>query len=219
MPLAANYNCMFYLTKTPGILKALYRSCTWHLSPAKQAVYLTFDDGPHPQATPFVLDQLKKYNAKGTFFCIGKNVKEYPQIYQQLLEEGHTVGNHTHQHLNGWKTGTDTYIQNILEARQYIDSPLFRPPYGRITPFQIKALKNKIPQAQVIMWDVLSGDFDTAINGEACVQNVVFKAKPGSIIVFHDSTKAWDRLSYALPRVLEFCKKQQWGMEAIPVGK
>jgi peptidoglycan/xylan/chitin deacetylase (PgdA/CDA1 family) len=208
---------MFYLTKTPGIIKALYKSCTWRLSPARQAVYLTFDDGPHPRATPFVLEQLKKYNAKGTFFCIGKNVVEHPQIYQQILQEGHTVGNHTQQHLNGWKTGTDKYIRNVLEARQYIDSPLFRPPYGRITPFQVQALKNKMPGVQIIMWDVLSADFDTGINGEACVQNVVFKASPGSIIVFHDSAKAWDRLSYALPRVLEYCKKKQWAMEAVPL--
>jgi len=208
---------MFYLAKTPGILKALYRSCTWQLSPARRAVYLTFDDGPHPQATPFVMEQLKKYGAKGTFFCIGKNVIEHPQIYQQLLEEGHTVGNHTHNHLNGWKTGTAKYLENILEAGKYINSPLFRPPYGRITPFQVKKLRDTIPGTKIIMWDVLSADFDTAITGEDCVQNVVFRAKPGSIIVFHDSSKAWDRLSYALPRVLEFCKKQQWAMEGIPL--
>lgn len=208
---------MFYLTKTPAILKAIYSSCTWSLSPARPAVYLTFDDGPHPTATPFILDQLKKYNAKGTFFCIGKNVIEHPDIYQRILEEGHTTGNHTHNHLNGWKTGTEKYIDNIMEARKYIASPLFRPPYGRITPFQIKQLKRVVPNAQVIMWDVLSADFDTEINGEKCVENVVFKSKPGSIIVFHDSTKAWERMEYALPRVMEFCKKQGWAMEAIPV--
>ncbi|GAA0527495.1 polysaccharide deacetylase family protein [Chitinophaga japonensis] len=208
---------MFYLTSTPGILKALYSSCTWQLSPARQAVYLTFDDGPHPQATPFVMEQLKKYDAKATFFCIGKNVMEHPGIYQQLLEEGHTVGNHTHNHLNGWKTRTGTYIDNILEAGKYIDSPLFRPPYGRITPFQVRQLKKRMPGARIIMWDVLSADFDTALTGEACVQHVVFRAKPGSIVVFHDSAKAWDRLSYALPRVLEFCKKQKWKVEGIPL--
>ena len=208
---------MFYLTKTPGILKALYKSCTWHLSQARQAVYLTFDDGPHPQATPFVLEQLRKYDAKGTFFCIGKNVVEHPEIYQQLLQEGHAVGNHTHNHLNGWKTSTSKYLENIQEAGRYINSALFRPPYGRITPFQVNAIKKQRPNTQIIMWDVLSADFDTAITGEACVQNVVFKAKPGSIIVFHDSAKAWDRLSYALPRVLEFCRKQQWAVEALPM--
>lgn len=186
------------------------------MPPARKAVYLTFDDGPHPEATPFVLDQLQRYNAKATFFCIGKNVVEHPDIYQRILEEGHTTGNHTHNHLNGWKTGTDKYLENIFEARKYIDSPLFRPPYGRITPFQIKQVKQRIPGAKIIMWDVLSADFDTEITGETCVQNVVFKLQPGSIIVFHDSTKAWDRLSYALPRVLEFCKKQELETLAIP---
>ncbi|NIG52862.1 polysaccharide deacetylase family protein [Chitinophaga sp. Cy-1792] len=206
---------MFYLTKTPGIIKAIYSSCIWNMPASSNSVYLTFDDGPHPEATPFVLDQLKKYDAKATFFCIGKNVIEYPEIYQRILEEGHSTGNHTHNHLNGWKTSTDKYIENILQAREYIDSPLFRPPYGKITPFEIRMLKKKIPGANVIMWDILSGDFDVDINGEACVQNVVFKLNPGAIVVFHDSTKAWSRLSYALPRVLEFCKKQKYALKAL----
>lgn len=206
---------MFYLTKTPGILKALYKSCIWDLSPANNNVYLTFDDGPHPEATPFILEQLKKYDAQGTFFCIGKNVVEHPDIYQQILEAGHSTGNHTHNHVNGWKTSTDKYIENILEAGKYISSPLFRPPYGRITPFQVKQLKRTVPGTKIIMWDVLSADFDQEIDGEACVQNVVFKMKPGSIVVFHDSTKAWDRMSYALPRVLEYCRKQGYNMAAI----
>lgn len=206
---------MFYLTKTPGILKALYKSCIWDLSPANNTVYLTFDDGPHPEATPFILEQLKKYDAKGTFFCIGKNVVEHPDIYQQILEAGHSTGNHTHNHVNGWKTSTDKYIENILEARKYITSPLFRPPYGRITPFQVKQLKRTVPGTKIIMWDVLSADFDQEIDGEACVQNVVFKMRPGSIVVFHDSTKAWDRMSYALPRVLEYCQQQGYNMAAI----
>jgi len=207
---------MFYLTKTPALLKTIYKSGTWNFSPAKPSVYLTFDDGPHPTATPFVLEQLKKYDAKATFFCIGKNVIEYPAIYQQILEEGHAIGNHTHNHLNGWKTSTEKYVENVLEARKYISSPLFRPPYGRITPFQAKQIKKVIPEAQIIMWDILSADFDTAINGEDCVQNVVFKAKAGSIIVFHDSTKAWDRLEYSLPRVLEYFRKQKLSMDKIP---
>ena len=206
---------MFYLTKTPGILKAIYKSCIWDLSPAGNKVYLTFDDGPHPQATPFVLEQLAKYDAHATFFCIGKNVVEHPDIYQQILEAGHSTGNHTHNHLNGWKTNTEKYVTNVLEAAKYISSPLFRPPYGRITPFQIRQIKDKIPGAKIIMWDILSADFDTSINGEACVQNVVFKLQPGSIVVFHDSAKAWDRLEYALPRVLEFCRKK--GLDPVAI--
>lgn len=203
---------MFYFTKTPALLKSLYKSCTWNFSPAAPVVYLTFDDGPHPKATPFVLEQLKKYDAKATFFCIGKNVVEHPDIYQQILLEGHAVGNHTHNHLNGWKTGTQVYLDNIGEAAKYIRSNLFRPPYGRISPFQIKQLKNNY---KIIMWDVLSADFDTAITGEACVQNVVFKLQAGSIVVFHDSEKAWDRMSFALPRVLEYCKRKGLRVEAI----
>ncbi len=203
---------MFYFTKTPGILKSLYKSCIWNFSPVVPAVYLTFDDGPHPKATPFVLEQLKKYGAKATFFCIGKNVVEQPEIYQQILLDGHSVGNHTHNHLNGWKTATDKYVANIKEAAQYIRSNLFRPPYGRISPFQIKELKKDY---RIIMWDVLSGDFDTEITGETCLQNVVFKLQPGSIVVFHDSEKAWDRMSYALPRILEHCKRQGWEVKAI----
>ncbi len=203
---------MFYFTKTPAFLKSLYKSCIWNFSPAQPVVYLTFDDGPHPKATPFVLEQLKKYSAKATFFCIGKNVVEHPDIYQQILSEGHVAGNHTHNHLNGWKTSTEAYLDNIREASRYIRTNLFRPPYGRISPFQIKQLKKDY---RIIMWDVLSADFDTGISGETCLQNVVFKMQPGSIIVFHDSEKAWDRMSYALPRVLEHCARQGLRMEAI----
>lgn len=203
---------MFYLTKTPAILKSLYKSCIWNFSPATNAVYLTFDDGPHPEATPYALEQLKKYDAKATFFCIGKNVVEHPDIYQQILLDGHAVGNHTHNHLNGWNTSTDKYLDNIKEAAGYIRSDLFRPPYGRISPFQVKHLKKEY---RIIMWDLLSGDFDLDITGETCVQNVVFKLQPGSIVVFHDSRKAWDRMSYALPRVLEHCKRKGWKVEAI----
>jgi len=203
---------MFYFTKTPAFLKSLYKSCIWNFSPDVPTVYLTFDDGPHPKATPFVLEQLKKYNAKATFFCIGKNVVEHPEIYQQVLLDGHAVGNHTHNHLNGWKTGTDAYLTNIKEAAKYIRSNLFRPPYGRISPFQIKQLKDAY---KIIMWDILSADFDTSISGEDCLQNVVFKLQPGSIVVFHDSEKAWDRLNYALPRVLEHCARKGLRVEAI----
>jgi peptidoglycan-N-acetylglucosamine deacetylase len=207
---------MFYFTKTPTLLKKVYSSCTWSLSPTAPVVYFTFDDGPHPQATPFVLDQLKKYDAKGTFFCIGKNVIEQPEIYQRILAEGHAVGNHTHNHLNGWKTGNKAYLENISTAAEYIKSNLFRPPYGRISPFQLRQLHQQQPPYKIIMWDVLSADFDTDISGEDCLQNVVFKLKRGSIIVFHDSTKAWDRLEYALPRALAHCQKQGLRMEALP---
>lgn len=156
----------------------------------EKIIYLTFDDGPHPVATPFVLDTLKKYNAKATFFCIGKNVAQHPDIYKRILLEGHTTGNHTHNHLNGSKNSNEEYIANIKEAKKYIDSNLFRPPYGRITGFQVKLLNRAF---NIIMWDVLSADFDIHLSPEKCSRNVIKSAREGSIVVFHDSEKAFKR--------------------------
>jgi peptidoglycan/xylan/chitin deacetylase (PgdA/CDA1 family) len=192
-----------YFIKTPFWLRLIYRSCIWRKSSQERVLYLSFDDGPHPEATPFVLDQLAKFDAKASFFCIGKNVQLHPKIYDTIIAAGHVVGNHTQNHMNGWKNNTKNYIADIQEATKVIDSNLFRPPYGRIRFSQIKALRLQaaLPQ-QIIMWDVLSGDFDTTITGEKCAQNVIQYAGPGSIIVFHDSTKAMDRLRVALPKVL-----------------
>jgi peptidoglycan-N-acetylglucosamine deacetylase len=208
-----------YLIKTPWWLKALYPKFIWNINVANKVLYLTFDDGPHPTATPFVLNELKKYNAKATFFCIGKNVVEQPIIYQQILDEGHAVGNHTYNHLNGWKTNDEEYVQNIQAAAKVIDSHLFRPPYGRITRFQARLVESQFKisnlKFKIIMWDVLSGDFDTNITPQKCLANVVLHAKQGSIILFHDSTKAWDRMSYALPKVLEHFSKEGYRFERI----
>lgn len=182
------------------------------------AVYLTFDDGPHYKATDFILDQLDKYNAKATFFCIGKNVAEHPAIYRQILDKGHTAGNHTHNHLNGWHTKTASYLKNIVKGGQLIDSHLFRPPYGRIKRSQANRLLASHKGWKIYMWDVLSGDFDISISPEKCLANVLNNIEPGSIVVFHDSDKAWDRMSYALPHVLEYCTKQNWKLKALPKG-
>ncbi|MBS1662838.1 MAG: polysaccharide deacetylase family protein [Bacteroidetes bacterium] len=200
-----------YLVKTPWWLRNIYPGLVWRMPEAAGAegpgvaggktMYLTFDDGPHPEATPFVLEQLRKYNARATFFCIGKNVKEQPEIYRQILMEGHRVGNHTQNHLNGWKTEDKKYLENIELAAQLIDSNLFRPPYGRIGAFQAKLLRDA--NYKIIMWEVLSGDFDRGINATKCARNVIKHAQPGSIVVFHDSEKAFDRLKGALPEVLE----------------
>lgn len=211
---------MFYLTKTPALLKSLYPSCTWNYSSDSQAMYFTFDDGPHPVATPFVLDVLKQFNAKATFFCIGKNVVAYPDIYKRILNEGHTVGNHTFNHLNGWKTSDQEYIQNISEARKYIDSNLFRPPYGRITKFQIRLLtaSENVKQKtvfKIIMWDVLSGDFDIASSADKCVKNVTSNANAGSIVVFHDSEKAMPRMQKALTESLKYFSEKGFRFDAI----
>ncbi len=169
----------------------------------KNVIYLTFDDGPHATITNFVLDELKKYNAEATFFCIGNNVVKYPEVYQRILNEGHSVGNHTFNHLNGFKTKDKTYVDNVLEASKYIDSNLFRPPYGRLKTFQAQVLAHLNKPYKIIMWTVLSGDFDARISEQRCLENVLLKTTAGSIIVFHDSEKAADRMMYALPKVLK----------------
>jgi len=206
---------MFYLVRSPWWLKKFYSRLVWSIPVKERVLYLTFDDGPHPVVTPFVLDQLKKYGAAATFFCIGKNVQEYPHIYRRVLMEGHRVGNHTHNHLNGWKTDDKKYLANIREAAQLIDSNLFRPPYGRISLFQSDLLRREPLNYNIIMWDVLSADFDRALDGERCVRNVIGHARPGSIVVFHDSEKAWDRLRIALPIVLEHFHQKGYRFESI----
>src|SRR5436190_2963882 len=189
----------YYLVKTPLLLKKIYPSYLWSIETKEKILYLTFDDGPHPEITTFILRQLKQYDALATFFCIGKNVVAYPGVYKQLLDEGHSVGNHTYNHLNGWKTDNDIYLKDIAKASKVIDSSLFRPCYGRITKFQAKNLRPvmKGKEPTIVMWDVLSGDFDIDCSPEQCLANVVLTSGPGSIIVFHDSEKAFPRLEYA----------------------
>ncbi len=208
---------MFYFVKTPWWLKKLYPECVWQMPGQSKKIYLTFDDGPHPVATPFVLEQLKKYNAKATFFCIGKNIDEYPFLYEEILDDGHMVGNHTYNHLNGWKTDDATYIENIVLAKKRIDSNLFRPPYGRATKFQLRLLKQQgmLP----VMWTVLSGDFDTGLSREKCLINVVKNTMEGSIVIFHDSAKAFERLEYVLPRVMEHFSAKGFQFEKISGNK
>ena len=208
---------MFYFVKTPGWLKRIYDSYIWSMPVNDKNLYLTFDDGPHPEATVFVLKQLKEHDALATFFCIGKNVVAYPDIYQQIINEGHGVGNHTYNHLNGWKTSNDDYMRDIALASQKIDTDLFRPPYGRITSFQAKNLKPlmKGKEPKVIMWDVLSGDFDTACTPEQCLSNVVLASVPGSIIVFHDSEKAFSKLKYTLPRILHYFSEKGYSFKSL----
>jgi peptidoglycan/xylan/chitin deacetylase (PgdA/CDA1 family) len=205
---------MFYFVKTPWLLQKWYSGCVWNIPTEENIIYLTFDDGPHPTATPFILDELKKYRAKATFFCIGKNVIEQPQLYRRILDEEHRVGNHTYNHLNGWKTADKDYFQNIQQAAAYIDSDLFRPPYGRISRFQLTHLKTFF-HYKIIMWDVLSADFDTRISGETAALNVIGHAGPGSIVIFHDSAKAFDRMHIALPKVLQFFSEKGYRFEAI----
>lgn len=202
-----------YFVKAPSLLKKIYPEELIWKKETSDTVYLTFDDGPHPFATQFALNELAKYDAKATFFCIGKNVANHPDIYAQILMAGHKVGNHTHTHLNGWKNKTDIYIQSIREANQLIQSDLFRPPYGRIRKNQAKEITRL--GYSIIMWDVLCGDFDTKITPEKCWENIEQNIEPGSIIVFHDSSKAWERMQYALTHTLAFCQKQGWKMKTL----
>ena len=208
-----------YFIKAPWWLRKFYSSFIWKIPTKEKVLYLTFDDGPHETATPFILDELKKYGAKATFFCIGKNVVSLPSLYKRMLGEGHKAGNHTYNHLNGWKTDDTTYINNIADAAKYIDSNLFRPPYGRIKRFQSKLLMRRKdssrPLFKIIMWDVLCGDFDVKLSPQQCLDNVLKNAAKGSIVVFHDSTKAWSRMSYALPRVLEHFSKEGYMFKAL----
>ena len=194
---------MLYFVKTPKWLKKLFPVRVWEMDKSEKKIFLTFDDGPHPQYTPFVLDELKKYNAKATFFCIGNNVLKYPEVYNRIIGEGHQVGNHTFNHLNGKNTDDKTYVEDVFQASKYIDSNLFRPPYGRLKSFQAKLLTGLSKPYKIIMWTVLSGDFDIKITAQRCTENVLFKTGNGSIVVFHDSEKAAERMTIALPAMLK----------------
>jgi peptidoglycan-N-acetylglucosamine deacetylase len=202
-----------YLARTPSFLKPLYRDLLWHMPRSERVVYMTFDDGPIPEVTPWVLDRLAEHGAKATFFCIGRNALDQPGILARIVAEGHAVGNHTWDHRKGWGCADRTYLRTVLQADAVLGSTLFRPPYGRITRSQAASLRKRF---QVVMWDVLSGDFDTSIDGARCVRNVLDHVRPGSIIVFHDSLKAEPRLRVALPIVLDALRTQGYLMKALP---
>ena len=201
---------MFYLVRTPWWLRRCFPGCIWEIAEQRPIVYLTFDDGPDPGVTPFVLDQLAHYDMHATFFCIGKNVEAHPEVYARILSEGHRTGNHTHHHLKGWKTDDDTYLADISRAARLIDSDLFRPPYGRIGSGQLRRLRHLSPVMRPVMWSVLSGDFDPGISPARCIRNVLDHARPGSVITFHDSEKAFPVLREALPVILEDFRRKGW---------
>lgn len=206
----------FYFYRTPAWLRLCYPKRVWRIDTNDPVLYLTFDDGPHATVTPFVLDLLARYNCKATFFCIGQNVLRYPAIYQRILDEGHRVGNHTHRHLNGWKTSDAAYLADVQEAASSISSDLFRPPYGKITSTQAQAVCSTLAgKGRLVMWDVLSGDFDTRLSGEECFTICKKRLRPGSIIVLHDSEKAWPRLSVVLPRLIEYALAEGYVLKAM----
>jgi peptidoglycan-N-acetylglucosamine deacetylase len=198
---------MIFPLKTARIIKKLAPELIWNMERNEKVIYLTFDDGPINLVTPFVLDELIKYNAKATFFCIGDNIRKHPDVFKRLIAEGHSIGNHTYNHLSGWKTDNQIYFDNILKSETLIpgESNLFRPPYGRISRSQIKYLKEFY---KIIMWDVLSGDFQKSLNPEKCLKGCISKTESGTIIVFHDSIKAFPVLSKVLPSYLDHFHKR-----------
>ncbi len=206
-----------YLVKSPWLLKKLYPQLVWNYSRQQPVIYLTFDDGPIPIVTPFVLKTLKQFEAKATFFCIGDNVQKHPEIFKQVQADGHSIGNHTFNHLKGWKTEDHAYIDNFVKADEQHPTLLFRPPYGRIKRSQIKQLQALKPGLKIIMWDVLSGDFDMSLKPEHCLKGVLKHTGNGAIIVFHDSLKAFNRLEYVLPRALDAWQKAGFTFEKLTV--
>lgn len=194
-----------YLVKTPHFIQNLFPNYTWRIPTQEKVLYLTFDDGPIPTVTPWVLEQLEAFQARATFFCVGDNIRKHPEIFEQVVASGHAVGNHTFNHLNGWQTENISYFHNVRHCANMVHSVLFRPPYGRLKPKQAQFLQRHY---RIVMWDVLSGDFDPKLSEEQCLANVLNNAENGSIIVFHDSLKAEDKLHYVLPKVLEYFAEQ-----------
>ena len=201
-----------YLVKTPTFIQNLFPNFTWRIPTQEKVIYLTFDDGPIPEVTPWVLNQLAVFNAKATFFCVGDNVRKHPDIFGALKSAGHTVGNHTFNHLNGWATDKLSYFHNIRHCANLVESDLFRPPYGRLKPRQAQFLQRHY---RIVMWDVLSGDFDPNISEDQCYDNIVKKAETGSIIVLHDSLKAEKKLRAVLPKVLSYYQERGFRFEAL----
>jgi peptidoglycan/xylan/chitin deacetylase (PgdA/CDA1 family) len=205
-----------FLHYSPFWLKALFPRYKWHVSTKEKKIFLTFDDGPIPEITEFVIATLKQYNAKATFFCIGDNVRKHPAIFKEILDQGHSVGNHTFNHMNGWKSEDAEYMDNIAlcEKQLNLNTNLFRPPYGRMKKSQSRQLP---AHKEIIMWDVLSGDFSPAVAPETCLKKTIKHARPGSIVLFHDSLKAAKNMQYALPRFLDHFTKEGYRFEALPM--
>ncbi len=221
------FPCM--IVRIPRIIRTLYPGRVWEGPNKGKRIYLTFDDGPISRVTPWVLQQLKVYEAKATFFCIGDNIRKHPEVFTRIISEGHAVGNHTYSHLNGWKTGTKEYVANTEKAQEILEqhmhskentseqkaikNVLFRPPYGRINSAQVKILEQK--GYKIVMWDILSMDYNPGISPEKCTLNVTDNARSGSIIIFHDSLKAERNLKFALPKVLEHFSSQGYSFDKL----
>ena len=209
--------------KIPGLVKKVYPSRIWDGPKNGKSLYLTFDDGPIPEITPWVLEELRKFDARATFFCIGDNVRKHPEVFRQVITEGHAVGNHTFNHLNGWKTSSQKYLENSLQAQQQMEQAaseevlkdqLFRPPYGKIREKQARLLRKH--GFKIVMWDIISEDYNQHLSEEKCLQNVLENAVSGSIVVFHDSIKAEKNLKFTLPKVLKHFKERGYTFSPLP---
>jgi peptidoglycan-N-acetylglucosamine deacetylase len=200
------------LTKIPSWLQVYNKDICWKVQETGKTLYLTFDDGPHPVVTPIILDILKTYGIKATFFCIGQNVESYPEVYERILKEDHAVGNHSYSHRSGWKMPVDEYVSDVNRSATVITSKLFRPPYGRITPLQFKVLKH---QYKIIMWDVLSKDYDDDQTDEQVVNNVIDHVSKGSIIVMHDNDKTVIRMQSILTAIVDRLKRENWTFQTL----
>lgn len=201
-----------YTTRPPALIKPLIKELIWRVPRNDRTVYLTFDDGPTNGVTSWVLDTLAEHEAKATFFCVGRNVAESPDLFDRIKREGHAIGNHTWAHEDGWTTPSFTYRRSVLQCQALTGTSLFRPPYGRVGRKLARCMSARF---QLVMWDVLSGDFDASITGEQCERNVVKASSPGAIIVFHDSVKAEPRLRFALPRILDHFSREGFAMQAL----
>lgn len=200
--------------RPPFFYKLLLPQLIWKIQTDEPVIYLTFDDGPHPEITQEVLDILESYQAKATFFCVGENVKKYPDTYQMILDKGHATGNHSFNHLSGWKASRKEYFENVEKCAKYVDSHLFRPPYGKINILHIPYLKITY---RVVMWSVLPHDYSSKITPEQCLQNAIKYSEAGSIVVFHDSEKALKNMMYALPRFLEYFSEKDYKFKLLPL--
>lgn len=189
----------------PFIIRMFFRGCTWRRKTKEKVIYLTFDDGPVPETTPYLLDLLDEYGWKATFFCVGENVQRHPELYREILARGHRTGNHTFNHLRGTRCSTEEYVDNVHKASEYIDSPLFRPPHGRMKGNQRRRLRE---QYEIIMWDVLTQDYNKLLSPDYILGKIRRLSRNGSIVVYHDSVKARNNLLATLPRAIEFWNEQ-----------
>jgi len=208
-----------YLHRIPKIARRLLPSGLWEMEvdEMQPAIYITFDDGPLPEITSFVLEELKKYEAQATFFCLGENVEKFPDVYKRIIAEGHSVGNHTYNHPKIKEVSSEQYLANVYKAEESIESNLFRPPYGRLN----KKIGNQLIKEgfQIVYWSYLTGDFDLKLNEKECLEKLIFEAEPGDIIVFHDNEKSFPRMRYVLPRFLNYAQKKSWAMKSLDFKK